>query len=71
MSEWKIVEIIKEYGEKICLPLSFSSELIDKNFCTLIFLENVEKIDPFHVDKTGFGMMAAWISVDDIEKIKL
>jgi len=30
----------------------------------------VEKIKPFNIDKTGFGAMSAWISVDDINQLK-
>ena len=67
----KINSILEEYGGKICIPLSYSSELTGKNFCTLIFLENIEKIEPFNIDKTGFGMMAAWVTVNDIKKIRI
>lgn len=42
-----------------------------KNYCMLIFLKNPIEIKPFDIDKTGFGAMAAWISVDDINQIKI
>ena len=42
----------------------------NKNYCLLIFLKNVEAILPFEVDKTGFGAMAAWLTVENIERIK-
>ena len=38
--------------------------------CIFIFLDRVQKIKPFEIDKTGFGAMAAWLIVDDLEKIK-
>ena len=41
-----------------------------KNYCVLVFFNNVEKIEPFDIDKTGFGAMSAWISVDDINQLK-
>ncbi len=41
-----------------------------KNYCLLVFLKDVKAILPFEVDKTGFGAMAAWLTTDDIEKIK-
>jgi len=41
-----------------------------KNYCILVFFDKVEKIAPFKIDKTGFGVMAAWISIDNINKIK-
>lgn len=66
----KIISILKEYGKRICIPLSYSKRLEGKNYCVLIFLKNVEKVGPFEIDKTGFGMMSAWISVDNIDLIK-
>jgi hypothetical protein len=36
----------------------------------LIFLSNPVAVVPFDIDKTGFGNMAAWITVEDINKIK-
>ncbi len=42
----------------------------NKKYCLLIFLKNPVKIKPFQIDKKGFGMMSAWISVDSINKIK-
>lgn len=41
-----------------------------KNYCILVFFNNVEKIGPFDIDKTSFGAMSAWITVDNINKIK-
>ncbi|MBU3934599.1 hypothetical protein KKC00_01410 [Patescibacteria group bacterium] len=42
----------------------------DKNYCLLVFLKNPERIKPFEINKKGFGIMSAWITVDDINKIK-
>lgn len=42
-----------------------------KNYCLLIFLKNAQKIEPFEINKKGFGAMAAWLAVDDVDKIKM
>ena len=43
----------------------------DKKYCILIFLKNVKKLEKsFNIKKTGFGVMASWICIEDIEKIK-
>jgi hypothetical protein len=42
----------------------------DKNYCILVFLSNSRKIRPFNINKTGFGVMSAWICVDNINQIK-
>jgi len=65
-----VVEILQKYGGKICIPISFAPQLSGKRYCTLVFLEGVERVEPFEIDKKGFGMMAAWITVPDIDKIK-
>ena len=49
----------------------FVNYYVDKKYCILIFLESVEKIKPFEIDKTGYGAMAAWISLENINDIKL
>ena len=70
LNEDKIRRLLEEYGSRLGVYLSYLEKVKDKNFCTLIFLENVEKIEPFEINKKGFGLMAAWISVEKIEKIK-
>jgi ASC-1-like (ASCH) protein len=62
--------IISEYGSSICINKSFWKNIKHKNLCTLIFLKDVKQITPFNIDKIGYGMMAAWITVDDINSIK-
>ncbi|MFH1601934.1 MAG: hypothetical protein ABIB61_03195 [Candidatus Shapirobacteria bacterium] len=42
----------------------------NKKYCLLIFLKNPEKVKQFEIDKSGFGAMAAWITVDSLDKIK-
>jgi hypothetical protein len=37
----------------------------------LIFLENPQKIEPFLINKKGYGAMASWIIVKNIKEIKI
>lgn len=66
----KIEGILQEYGSRICIPVSHASTLVGKNFCTLMFLEDVEEVESFQVNKRGYGLMAAWISVKSIDEIR-
>jgi len=74
LSPEKIKEILEKYGdddgiEKEDVPKFF--ELFkDKKYCMLIFLKNPQNIEPFEINKAGFGLMSAWISVDNINQIK-
>ncbi len=70
----RVKEILNEYGrddgiEKEKTP-DFFERFKNKKYCMLIFLKNPMKIEPFDIDKTGFGAMSAWITIDDISKIK-
>jgi hypothetical protein len=43
----------------------------NKKYCILVFLKNVKKLkNSFNINKSGFGLRASWISVEDVEKIK-
>ncbi len=70
----KVKEILDKYGrndgiEKEKIP-EFFERFKNKKYCILIFLKNPTGIKPFEIDKTGFGAMAAWISVNNVAKIK-
>ncbi|OGY42969.1 MAG: hypothetical protein A2729_05010 [Candidatus Buchananbacteria bacterium RIFCSPHIGHO2_01_FULL_39_14] len=71
----QLKNILKTYGGNpgICFPnINQSFQILkQKNYCILIFLKNQKPIEPFHINKTGFGNACAWISVEDIEKIKI
>ena len=49
---------------------SFFKLFKDKKYCILIFLKNPREIEPFEINKKGFGLMSAWICVEDINKIR-
>lgn len=70
----KVEEILKTYGEDDGIEKSeisfFYARFKDKKYCLLMFLKNPQKIEPFEIDKRGFGAMAAWITVENINKIK-
>jgi hypothetical protein len=59
-------EIINEYGEDLCLKRAPEG----KNYCVLIWLKEACQIEPFKVNKKGFGSAAAWLCVEDIKQIK-
>ncbi|MBW2998047.1 hypothetical protein KY321_00780 [Candidatus Woesearchaeota archaeon] len=70
----RVADILNKYGSKDGLGVEDIPKFIemfkDKKYCMLIFLENAEEIEPFDIDKSGFGAMAAWISVENINEIK-
>ncbi|MFA6995461.1 MAG: ASCH domain-containing protein [Patescibacteria group bacterium] len=66
-------DIIEKYGQEICL--------VDDNpakwrklpkYCILIWLVNPKSVEPpFLVNKKRFGSATAWITVDNIKKLKI
>lgn len=70
----KVRQILFEFGDKDGLDVgtleSYYDLFKDKRYCILIFLKNIKKVEPFDIEKKGFGMMSAWLIIDDIEKIK-
>lgn len=70
----RVKEILNKYGkddgiEKEKIP-EFFERFKGKKYCLLIFLKNPQKIKSFEIDKTGFGAMSAWITIEDISRIK-
>jgi len=70
----KVKELLNKYdnadGLEKAKIAEFFSRFKDKKYCLLIFLKNPVKIRPFDIDKTGFGAMAAWIVIDNMNKIR-
>jgi S-adenosylmethionine:tRNA-ribosyltransferase-isomerase (queuine synthetase) len=71
----KVREILKKYGKEDGLVIKdinkFYYRFKDKNYCILVFLKNQKQIKPFNINKAGFGLMSAWICVEDIKRIKV
>lgn len=72
----KVKEILEKYGKDGGLGIEdiprFFEMFKDKKYCILIFLKNSEKLKkPFLINKKGYGTMSSWISIDNINEIKI
>lgn len=71
----KVMEILKKYGKKDGIERSeiqkFFRIFKDRRYCILVFLRNPRRIEPFNIDKTGFGAMSSWISIDNVNRIRI
>ncbi len=67
-------ELLEKYASAICFTTTDMEKLVEwcsaRKYCILMRLVDVQQIEPFEIDKKGFGMMAAWISVEDVNRIK-
>jgi ASC-1-like (ASCH) protein len=70
----KVKQILDVYGKDDGIEQDkiqdFFELFKDKRYCLLIFLKNPRKVRPFEINKKGFGLQAAWISVPHVKKIK-
>jgi ASC-1-like (ASCH) protein len=71
----RVKEILNDYGDDDGLErekiLEFFERFKNKKYCMPIFLKNPQKIEPFKIDKKGFGAMSAWIMIDSVSKIRV
>ena len=71
----KVKDILNGYRKKDGLGIKdiprFYKRFKNKKYCILVFLKNSKPIKPFNINKTGFGMMSAWLCVDNVNRIKL
>jgi len=67
-------KILTQYGKRDGINKdeyeTYYSLFKGKHYCVLIFLEKACVIDPFEINKKGFGAMAAWITVSEISDLK-
>ncbi len=70
----KVKEILNKYAKQDGIDKNqigkFYKLFKDKKYCLLIFLKKPIKVKPFEIDKSGFGAMSAWLTVENIGKIK-
>jgi ASC-1-like (ASCH) protein len=69
-----VKEILEKYGRQIGIEnkdnVKFFKRFRDKKYCILIFLKNPQTIKSFLINKRGFGNMASWITVKNINEIR-
>ena len=71
--ENEAIDITKRFASGLgfsCIPDVILSYISGKRYGILVFFDSVKKVKPFNIDKAGFGMMSAWISVPNIRSIK-
>lgn len=74
LAQEKILEILEKYGKRIGFIenqyKSWAESSSKKRYCILVFLAKPELINPFEINKHGFGISTAWISTLDINSVR-
>ena len=65
-------QILNLYGDQIDIQSKQdTSWATNKNYAVLIWLSKVVPTKPFSIDKAGFGSGSAWITVENVDTIRL
>jgi len=72
LNKEKFEYIMDNYAKDIqILTWEYDEYYKSKKYCILVFLKDVESIEPFNISKEGFGNACAWMCVDNIDRIKI
>lgn len=68
----KVKDVLNKYNKKLGIEDVewFCEQVKDKKYCILVFLSDPVKVKPFNINKSGFGLMSAWISLEKISSIE-
>jgi hypothetical protein len=71
----RLSDILDFYGEDDGIAAQdmpyYEALFRDKQYCVLVFLEDIQAVKPFHIDKSGFGLQTAWLTVPSVSAIRL
>jgi ASC-1-like (ASCH) protein len=73
MNPKEVNGILEKYGDADGIGAQdikkFFGLFKDKRYCILIFLKDAKRVEPFGIDKSGFGIMSSWITLKSISEI--
>jgi ASC-1-like (ASCH) protein len=71
----KVQTLVDDYSKELGLDEAdiprFFEMCKHKRYCILIYLKDAHSIQPFEINKQGFGSMSSWICVESIANIKV
>lgn len=70
MSPEESVQLINDNQDKLCLSDLQCKKWMGKRYLILIDVYQIEKIEPFLIDKSNYGNMDDWLPVEDIATVK-
>ncbi len=59
----EVGQIIKSYPDIDLVDKNYEVWAKGKRYCILMWLKDAQEVEPFNIDKTGFGSAAAWMSL--------
>jgi hypothetical protein len=71
MTEAESVRLVEKHQGKLQLSKRQQARWGGKRYLVLIEVSDVKRVEPFQIDKSGYGNMDDWLSVVQIERVKL
>ena len=72
LSEQRIYDLLHEYEKELGINADeYYNSIKNKKYGIIIYLDKVEQINPFQIDKKGFGNQSSWITIDNIATITI
>jgi len=65
--------MLGEYAHRIAFTSGIDEVYawaLKRRYAVLVFLERPQRVEPFEVDKAGFGNACAWMCVGDIDRVR-
>ena len=70
MTKNESISLVEEYQDKLQLTSVQNKRWAGKRYLVLIEIGEVEKVEPFMIDKSAYGNMDDWLPVGKIENVK-
>lgn len=70
LTEEQAAKLIDKYQGKLQLSKKQYQRWAGKRYLVLVELGEVEKVEPFRIDKSNYGNMDDWLLVEQIERVR-
>ena len=71
MTKEDSIQLLSENQEKLQLTPHQKKRWAGKRYLVLIEVSEASEIEPFSIDKSGYGNMDDWLPVEDIRQVKI
>ena len=70
MTREESVALVEEHQERLKLDKGLLKRFSGKRYIVLLTVTDFSELEPFKIDRSGYGNMDDWLPVDDIESVK-
>ncbi|MBC8376830.1 MAG: hypothetical protein H8E26_12355 [FCB group bacterium] len=71
MSREESIALVDSHANQLSLSKKQYDRWAGKRYLVLIEIDQITELDPFPIDKSGYGNMDDWLPVENIEKLRI